>query len=301
MGDLKFCCESCCGEMVPWLTLLHPLQFDFGKRYLIITSEKSRMAIGACSPVDVVVEPDPNFPYREPGPAGTNKSRAVAAVYLPKTRLVEFVSRNVMPAVMFDTGERGGIIRWRMNGAFGLNEFTLDILDGIQVGSPWSDNLTLTGTLFTSTTIALTGVARAWVDGPCGKVGLASASIQGDGEFGADIQINYRSPGVPGTPDYGGTVGAELVVKRSWISPNFDVNLFWPIDEILEVLIDHLVTIEVHKLAGMARKLGKWDVVSVPSWLVHLIGNKPNGPRFAPVIESLSGVSSVIGITVDSG
>ncbi|MDE0334056.1 MAG: hypothetical protein OXI64_03790 [Defluviicoccus sp.] len=292
------------GEMVPWLTLLHPLQFDFGERYLIITSERSQMSIGGCSPVDVLVGPDPDFPYqaepRSDEHRSTERSRAVAAVYLPKTRLVEFVSNSVMPAVMYDSGERGGTIRWRMNGAFGLKEFIVDISGGIQAGNPWSGALTLRGTLSAFSAVALAGVARAWIDGPCGsKVGLANASVQGDGKFLADIQITYRSPGEFVTPDYGATLEAELVVRHATVKPEFELDaLGWPIDEIVTELIEHLAEREVHKLSGMARKLGSWDMVSVPSWLVDLLGN---GQRFAPVVESLSGVSSVIGIAVNDG
>ena len=185
---------------------------------------------------------------------------------------------------------------WR----FGLEEFVVDVSDGIKVGNPWSGDLTLRGTLSTSTAIALTGVARAWIDGPCGtKVGLASASVQGDGAFGADIVITYRSPGTPRTPDYGATLEAELVVTRLELDPNIDIDAVgWPIDEIIGELIDHLVAREIHKLAGVVRKLGKWDVVAVPSWLVELLNTEA---RLAPVIESLDDVASVIGITENRG
>ena len=52
------------GEIAPWLTLLDPLQFDFGRRFVVVTSDKVRMTSGDCAPVDVVLEPDPNFPIR---------------------------------------------------------------------------------------------------------------------------------------------------------------------------------------------------------------------------------------------
>ncbi|MDD9996687.1 MAG: hypothetical protein OXQ89_02975 [Rhodospirillaceae bacterium] len=288
------------GEMVPWLTLLDPLELNYGGRYLIISSEKVRMTIGACSPVDIIVEPDPKFPYQAADPIETKKSRSVAAVYLPKSRLVELVSRNVIPAVMYDTGERGGIIKWRMNGAFGLKEFTVDVAGGILVGNPWSGDFKLSGTLSASTAVNLSGVARAWIDGPCGvRVGLASASVQGDGRFGAAIEITYHSPGGVGTSDYGATLEARLVVTRSELDPNIDIDAVgWPIDDIIGELVDHLVKKEIHKLSGVVRKLGKWDMVSVPSWLVDVVEDRA---RLGPVIESLSGVSSVIGITEDEG
>lgn len=284
------------GEMAPWLTLLDPLQFDFGKRYVIVTSDKIKMTIGGCSPVDVVIEPDPNFPYSMPEPVEKSQSASHVAVYLPKTRLVDFVANNVLPAVMYDTGGRGGIVKWRMNGAFGLKKFTVDVSGDVRVGDPWSGDLTLKGTLSTSTEIALTGVARAWLDGPCGtKVGLASATIQGDGAFGADIAITYRSPGGQGTSDYGAILEAELIVTRSELDPNIDIDrVGWPIDDIIGELVDYLVAKEIHKLSGVVRKLGKWDMLAVPSWLVDLLDNDT---RLAPVVESLAGVSSVIGIT----
>ena len=283
------------GEMAPWLTLLDPLQFDFGQRFVIVTSDKVSMTIGDCSPTNVMIEPDPHFPYQRTGPVQRTLSRALVAVYLPKTRLLEFVARNVMPSIMYDTGERGGIIKWRMNGAFGLEEFIVDISDGIEIGTRRS-GFTLRGTLSTSTAIVLTGVARAWIDGPCGtRVGLASAAMQGDGAFAADIVISYRSPGASGAPDFGATLEAELVVTRLKLDPNVDIDAVgWPIDDIIGELTDHLVAREVYKLAGAVRKLGKWDMIAVPSWLVDLLGN---GALIAPVIESLEGVSSVVGIT----
>ena len=288
------------GEMAPWLTLLDPLQFDFGNRYLVVTSDRVRMTIGHCSPVDVVIEPDPDFPYQLPEPTVGARSNVTAAVYLPKTRLVDFVAGSVMPAVMYDTGERGGLVKWRMNGAFGLKRFTVDVSGGIQIGNPFSGALTLRGTLSTSTSIALTGVARAWIDGPCGAtIGLASASVQGDGAFSADIVFTYRSPGGPGTPEYGAILEAELVVTRSELNPNIDIDAVgWPIDDIIGELADHLIAKEVHKLSGVVRKLGKWDMVAVPSWLVDLLGSDR---RIAPVVESLAGVSSVVGITENTG
>lgn len=284
------------GELAPWLTLIDPLLFDYRARYLVVTSDRVRMTIGNCTPVDVVVEPDPNFPYGMPPPVESRTSNALVAAYLPKTRLVDFVSGTVMPAVMYDTGERGGLIKWRMNGAFGLKSFTVDVSGGIQIGNPLTGNLTLRGTLSASTAIALTGVARAWVDGPCGiKVGLASASIQGDGAFAADIVMTYRSPGGPGTADYGATLEAELLVTKSELDPNIDIDAVgWPIDDILGNLSDHLVSNEIHKLSGVVKKLGKWEMLSVPNWVVDTL---PSYLRIGPVLESMDGISSVIGIT----
>ncbi len=43
------------GQMAPWLTLLDPLQFDFGQRYVVVTSDKMTLTIGDCSPVDVAI------------------------------------------------------------------------------------------------------------------------------------------------------------------------------------------------------------------------------------------------------
>ncbi len=63
--------------------------------------------------VDVVVEPDPNFPLwtkvlqllirlvRNTSGGSTYR----------KLGLVDFVSSNVMPAVMYDSGEKGGVIK----------------------------------------------------------------------------------------------------------------------------------------------------------------------------------------------
>ncbi|WP_298974327.1 hypothetical protein [uncultured Roseobacter sp.] len=288
------------GEVAPWLTLLDPLHFDFGDRYVVVTSDKVKMTIGGCSLVDVIIEPDPDFPYSMPDPVETSKSSSHVSVYLPKTRLVEFVANNVLPAIMYDTGNRGGIVKWRMNGAFGLKKFTVDVSGGVQVGNPWSGNLTLRGTLSASTAIALTGVARAWIDGPCGaRVGLASASIQGDGAFAADIALTYQSPGGPGTSDYGATLEAELIVTRSELDPSIDIDLVgWPIDDIIGELVDHLVAKEIHKLSGIVRKLGKWNMLAVPAWLVDILGDDT---RFAPVVEALAGVSTAIGITENRG
>lgn len=287
-------------EIAPWLTFIYPIQIDYGNRYLVVTAEKSRMTIGGCSPVDVIVEQDPSFPYEMPSPVESYKSRVSVAVYLPKSRILEFVAKNVMPAVMYDSGERGGIVKWRMAGAFGLDRFTVDVSGGIQIGNPQAGNITLKGTLSTSTAIALTGVARAWVNGPCGsRVGLASASILGNGEFGADIIVTYKSPGGPSGPDYGAILEAELLVTRSQLDPNIEIDAVgWPIDGIISELADHLVSKEVQKLSRTVRQLGRWDVAGAPSWLVEIL---TKGSRLGPVVESLSGVSSIVGFAERRG
>jgi hypothetical protein len=283
------------GQMAPWLTLLDPLQFNFGTRYLVVTSDRMTLSIGHCTPVDVEIEPDPNFPYQMPEPIETERSKTAVAVYLPKTRLIEFISKNVMPAIMYDTGERGGVIKWRMSGAFGLKAFSLDVTAGIQLGDPYSGDLALRGTLSASTDIALTGVARAWIDGPCGtKAGLATASIQGDGAFAADVVMTYQSPGGLGRPDYGATIEGELIVTTSELDPGVIIDAVgWPIDDIIGLLIDHLVKNEVHKLSGTVHKLGRWNMITAPDWLVDLFGTQV---RLCPVVESTKGIASVIGI-----
>lgn len=284
-------------ELADWLTLLEPLQFDFGNRFLVITSDKAKISLGKCSPEDVLVEADPDFPYGRPPPVGGVHSKVLASVYLPKTRLVDFVSKNVMPAVMFDTGERGGIVKWRMNGAFGFKAFSIQLKDGVEMGNPWSGDLTLRGSLSAQTDLSVTGVARAWVDGPCGtRVGLASASIQGDGAFAADLAITYRSTGGHRGPDYEATVEAEMLVTQAELDPNIDIEMVgWPIDDIVGELADHLVEREVHKMSGMVRKLGRWEVIGVPSWLVDL-ESVGDAAALAPVVEAQEGVSAVFGI-----
>ena len=85
-----------------------------------------------------------------------------------------------------------------------------------------------------------------------------------------------------------------MVITDLDLVPSIDTQLAgWPIDDIADVLIDYLVEREIHKLARVIHKLGMWDMLSVPSGVVELLNN---GMRFAPVIESLDGVSTVIGI-----
>jgi hypothetical protein len=285
------------GEMVPWLTMLEPLQIDYGQRHVVVTSDKAKMSIGECSPVEVIVEPDPRFPYGVSPPAADTASRTAVAVYLPKTRILEFVARNIMPAVMYDSGENGGIIKWRMSGAIGLKKFAVDISGAVQVGNPFSNEFTLRGTLSASTAIALSGTARAWVDGPCGtKIGLASASIQGDGRFAADIAVTYRGSGH--YDEYGGTLEGQLIVTRSELDPNIHIDAVgWPIDDIIGNLTEHLVKKEVRKVAGAVTKLGRWEIAAVPSWLTSFLDQRTIGP----VVESLGGVSSIVGIALHEG
>ncbi|MEO1681375.1 MAG: hypothetical protein AAFU80_24790 [Pseudomonadota bacterium] len=275
-------------ELVPWLTFIDPLQITMSDNYILCTADKSMISIGGCTPIEMVVEPDPDFPYGQPAPIQTEISRADVSLYLPKTRLISFVSDTVQPAIMANTGVRGGVIKWQMSGAFGLKEFFLDVSGGIQVGNPFGGDLTLSGLFEAHTAIDFVGVARAWVDGPCGtKVGLASADVIADGRFAANIAITYAPTE--------GTLTADLFVTDANLNSGINIDAVgWPIDDILGLLADHLAEKEVKKLASTVARIGKWEFLRTPDWLLEGI---EQDALLAPVTEGQSHVSSQFGLT----
>lgn len=273
------------GEIAPWLTMLDPLLTKVVDNHMLLTSDKARMSIGTCSPVDVIIEPDPNFPYGEPEPVAATVSRATIAVYLPKTRLLSFVSENVQPAVLVDTGDRGGLIKWRIAGAFGLQRFSLDVTGGILRG--YSGNLTLRGLLSAHAELGFVGVARAWVDGPCGShIGLANADVIGSGQLDADISLTYRVAD--------GTMTADLIVTHTDLNSRLDIDhVGWPMDDIISELAEYLAKGELRKLSGTISRLGKWEVLRLPDWMLATI---PTNTYPAPTLETLQSVSSLFAL-----
>ncbi|EGF89578.1 hypothetical protein ABI_39950 [Asticcacaulis biprosthecium C19] len=275
------------GEMAPWLSLLEPLRFDFGGDHVIVTASRAKVAAGGCSPSTMIVEPDPNFPYGETIPAPSFSARHVdIAVYLPKTRFIDFVSGNLEPAVLV-AARGGGVVKWSVSGAFGLKTLTADIKTGIIYPS----GLTVEGIIGISTEIDFIGVARAWVDGPCGtKIGLASASVLGSGEFAADIRLEANI--------HAGYITGDLkVAKSELIDVDFDVGVPWPLDAISGELLDYVAQKEIRKLTNRVVQLGRWDFMGIPlSYLDSLSTN-----RALPIMEGLKGVGAYMGIVQSEG
>lgn len=289
------------GEIAPWMTMISPLRIKVGDRYLCVTANKIRLSLGGCVPNEITSEPDPSFPYTKVLPGKTEASKVLLAVYFPKKRLVDYVAGNFQPAIGFDTGNRGGLLKWRAAGAFGLQSFSIDISGKIEVGNPWSGgNITLQGLLTISTALTISGVARAWVDGPCGtKVGLASADVLGDGKIKADFSVTYHSPLDLSGSQTGAALEAEFAITQADVDPNIDINLVgWPIDDIAGEIGDYIIGKEIRKLAGKIRQQRRWDVMSVPEWLADLFDGKS---KLAPLIEASEDLSVIFGISDMTG
>lgn len=273
------------GEIAPWLTLLEPLRYDYAGNHFLVTAQRAQISVGGCDPKLVTVEPDPDFPYGMPIPSPSmGANRVDFAVYLPKTRFINFVSGVLEPAVLVSTGG-GGLIKWSAAGAFGLKKLTADIATGITYGNA---KLTVTGNIGLAAVIDFLGTARAWVDGPSGlKIGLASVSLTGTGNFAAQIRLTVDP--------VAGFVYADLVVTQADVTPNFDTStgLPWPIDDVIDLVLDRVAHNEVKKLVGQVTHLGRWDFMGIPSaYLDHI----PGGVGAVPIMEGLEGVSAYVGI-----
>ena len=278
------------GEMAPWLSLLEPLRFDYAGDHIIVTASRAQIAVGGCSPSTIIVEPDPAFPYGEQIPNPTFSARNVdIAVYLPKTRLIDFVSGSIEPAILVANQGRSGIIKWSVSGAFGLKQLTADIKTGIV----YPTGLSVSGIIGVFTAIDFVGAARAWVDGPSGtKIGLAGGSVLGSGEFAADVRIEANLSA-------GHITGDLKVTKSELTNVDFDVNtpFGWPLDAIAGEILDHVAKKEIRKLTNQVVHLGRWDFMGIPLSYLDSLGVA----RAFPIMEGLKGVSAYMGIIKDQG
>ncbi|QOF72860.1 hypothetical protein IG197_07310 [Aminobacter sp. SR38] len=274
------------GELAPWLTLLEPLQFDYDGDHVLVTASRAQIAVGGCDPTSITVEPDPLFPYGQAIPAPSfSADRVDMAVYLPKTRFIDFTAKVLQPAVMVNAGG-GGLVKWSVSGAFGLKKLTADITTGIIFGGA---GLTVTGNIGLRAVIDFLGAARAWIDGPSGlKLGLASASVLGSGDFASEIRL---------TADLtAGYVYGDLVVTQAVLTKvDFDVNtpLGWPIDDVAGEILDRVAKNEIKKLTGQVTHLGRWDFMGIPFSYKDSLGEFDAA---TPVIEGLAGVAAYTGI-----
>ena len=64
-------------------------------------------------------------------------------------------------------------------------------------------------------------------------------------------------------------------------------------------MADHLAKKEVKKLAKSVQKLGKWQLIQVPEWILDVTGGQESG--LAPMNETQEKVSSQIGIIFNEG
>ncbi len=266
-------------EFVPWLRFLNPIQSYFDRDHIIITASSAEMTTPGCNPTSVIVVPDPTFPYGEPIPAPfAQPTDADFAVYSPKTRLVDFVAGSLQPAILVRNENLGGFVKSDIAGAFGLSKFTVDI--GVGSGP--------TGIVDISAQITFLGEARAWIDGPSGmRIGLASASVIGDGDLGATISLSSDIPQ--------GTVTADLRITQSDL-PNvrWDIHspLPWPLDAIGAAILDGISKDEIKKLNRQVVRLGKWNVLGLPlSYVDTLRGN-----GVIPNVEGAQRVSALFSI-----
>ena len=264
-------------EMVPWLRLQPPLRVDFSPPHLVITSSRATMDIGGCTPATLPIEPDPAFPYGRPIPAPQFRARGVdMAVYAPRTRLVDFVAKDVEPAVLTrDSG--GGFIKWEIAGAFGLKRLVVEIATGQGA----------IGVLSLAARVDYVGVARAWIDGPSGlRLSLASGSVIGDGELAADITAELRNA----------YLELNLRVKKADIDPKFDLSLpiLWPLTIVVNRILDVVAKRQVKKFEGKVTHLGRWDMLVVPLRILESL--KPT-EKLRPYAEGLEDVAAYVAVT----
>lgn len=271
------------GELVPWLTFLEPLRIKVTAAHILITSARAQMKVGLCNPVDVIIEPDPAFPY---GATIPNPSVSVVsdfALYVPKTRLFEFFAKEIEPAVLVSSSG-GGLIKWSLAGSIGLRKITLDIHSATGIS----------GVLGIEASVDFVGAARAWVDGPSGmKLGLASASVLGSGDFSGDVKIDVDLPTA--------TIEAELqITKADLPNVSWDVNtpLGWPIDDVAGEILNQVAKNEIKKLVGQVKKLGRWSVMTLP-W--KYIETLPAGTTPKTACEGLKNVSGLFLIAENIG
>ena len=246
----------------------------------MITSLRASIAVGDCSQSTIVITPDPDFPYGKPVPNPTLSSDHIdMAVYSPKTKLVEYVSKKIEPAIMVaDSG--GGTIKWRVAGSFGLKSILVELSTGQG----------LSGVLSVKSVIDFVGAARAWVDGPCGtKIAEVGASVIGQGELGADIRVDLDINT--------GMISAFLVVTHSDLPyVDWDVNtpLPWPINEVTALIFESISVDEVRKLSRSITKLGRWEMFGLSD---KYFKSLKQYEAAVAVSEGLSGVSAFIGVT----
>ncbi|SDO98962.1 hypothetical protein SAMN04489798_4389 [Pseudomonas arsenicoxydans] len=265
-------------EIIPWLRFSAPLVVSIEPSHILITAPRARMTIGDCMPETIDIIPDPAFPYGEAIPTAiVNSDDIDLAVYAPRTRLLSFFADKIKPAIMVsDSG--GGVIKWSANGSIGLTSLEVDI----------TTSRSLSGVIIVKAVIDFHADARAWIDGPCGtKASLASANVDGQGQFEADIKIdvdlNLR------------IIEATLVISRSDLTVDWDINtpLGWPINEIGGEILNRMSKDEVRKLNGKVIKLGRWDILGLPISYLDSLGNYYSP---IPVNEGLSKVSAMFGV-----
>jgi hypothetical protein len=213
-------------------------------------TSRATLLVGDCTPEAITIEPDPAFPYGEAVPAPTLDSSDIElAVYAPRTRLFEFFAKKVSPAIMVsDSG--GGVVKWSLAGSIGLKSIVIDLKSAQG----------LTGVIAIDASVDFVAGARAWIDGPSGsKLSLASASVLGTGDLGADIQLAVDVAAR--------SLEAVLTVTHSSL-PNvsWDIGtpLGWPLDQIAGEILNHVSRQEIQKLAGSVSRIGKWEVVGLP-------------------------------------
>jgi hypothetical protein len=266
-------------DIIPWLVFMRPISVDYGQNYLVVTASKASMIIGDCTKQTIDITPDPAFPYGQAIPAvGLPDPSVVMAVYLPRTRLINFYASQVEPAVMVSESG-GGIIKWSVGGAVGLKNLTVDV----QTAQGLSAVISI------AAGVDFVGAAQAWIDGPCGtRLSVADANVLGNGNFGADVVFKFNLST--------GYLDADLNITAANIKPQWDVHtpFGYPLDGVADAVLDAVSKNEVTKLVGNVQHLGSWNIFKLLPRDLGLI----SGPevRVEPYSEGLFEVSAFMGV-----
>lgn len=162
-----------------------PINAAFVEDYLLIWSERATAIIPDCG-----ASPSPLTPSRQswrlrpgsPAPSSPfDTARPPFAVYVAGDPILNWHSGVLKPAVLISQSG-GSVVSWRFDAAIGLDTLLVELVPAANGGS-----------IEANAGLKVVGVASAWLNLPCGPVGLISASIQGDASANGSLTVGYDS------------------------------------------------------------------------------------------------------------
>jgi hypothetical protein len=266
-------------DFVPWIKFLTPLAVKVTATHLLVMGSKCSITIPGCSPKTIVVDPDPAFPYGQVPPAPLPATKKIdVALYLPKTRIFDFVAPAFEPAILVHHDDLGGSIKWEISGAFGLKSISIDISTGP----------VLVGVVGIQGQVDFLGVARAWISSCFGNIELARATVIGNGNFGADVRLSVTLASA--------TLDANLDVNKCDVNPNFDFSTPLPpiFNKLMALILDKVAHDKLKEFEQKTYRIARWTFLELPqSYLTTFpIGVEPEvNEDGAAKISALIGVS----------
>jgi hypothetical protein len=160
-----------------------PVKAELVDDYLLVWSELATAVVPDCAEQPSPIPPSSLTWQLRPGSPQPSSPfdtlNPPFAIYYAAQPVLNWHSAVLKPAVLVSQSG-GSVVGWRFDAAIGLDTLLVELVPAANGGS-----------IEASAALKVVGVASAWLNLPCGPVGLVSGAVQADASATAGLTMTY--------------------------------------------------------------------------------------------------------------